>query len=625
MTGSDQNRVPTGGGRVAGLMRLALLLFALLLVALADGFAPGWKDGLDELPGDVAWRISASKQPDARMVLIDVDEASLREIGPWPWPRSVMANLSRQLAAQGVERQIYDIVFETPRADDTVLAGALRSTRSTLAQIFVLDRGAVVHSGLPRGADAGLRCQEGWPQASGFIAPSAAIKHLSVGHITPRIDRDGAVRRLPALICLQQKAYPALALAGLSQASLQLLPAEGWLDPPYRLKFGPQHDAVLPLSATGDIRIPYRLHPDAFIAVSAADVMAGLVPQNLLQGRVAVVGSTALGVNDAVPTPFNGATPGMLIHAELYAGLLDRKLPYTPRHAWVLQLLVFALLSGMLLLVAYRARRARVFLPLLGVLGVALVVALHISALLFAQIWVGWVSVALPLLLGALFLAVHEHWRSRNDRERLFSHLSSYLPAAVASALALQRPSGVVQAERREVTVLIADIRNFSAYCENAPAEEVAAVLHTYIVIAQQVVEEYGGVLESMHGDSILALWPGIDTRAVDAARVLVKRAREFLPASLPAHLAPLALGAGVEAGVALIGSIGPQRRRTHTAMGATVTTAGRLQAMTADLAESVLIGPVLADAMPIDSLHGLGQFLLEGLRRPQHVFAPDT
>ena len=150
-------------------------------------------------------------------------------------------------------------------------------------------------------------------------------------------------------------------------------------------------------------------------------------------------------------------------------------------------------------------------------------------------------------------------------------------------------------------------------------------MLHTYIVIAQQVVEEYGGVLESMHGDSILALWPGIDTRAVDAARVLVKRAREFLPASLPAHLAPLALGAGVEAGVALIGSIGPQRRRTHTAMGATVTTAGRLQAMTADLAESVLIGPVLADAMPIDSLHGLGQFLLEGLRRPQHVFAPDT
>ena len=124
-------------------MRLALLLFALLLVALADGFAPGWKDGLDELPGDVAWRISASKQPDARMVLIDVDEASLREIGPWPWPRSVMAKLSRQLAAQGVERQIYDIVFETPRADDAVLAGALRSTRSTLAQIFVRDRGAV--------------------------------------------------------------------------------------------------------------------------------------------------------------------------------------------------------------------------------------------------------------------------------------------------------------------------------------------------------------------------------------------------------------------------------------------------------------------------------------------------
>lgn len=624
---SDRSRAPSGGRRIARLTRLALLLLSLLLLVLADWMMPGWKDGPDEQASDMAWRISASHRPESRVVLVDIDEASLREIGPWPWPRSKVAELSRRLATEGVRRQIFDIVFETPRVGDATLAAALVAADATIAQIFVVDRGVVVRSGQPAGALAGLTCQDGWPRASGFIAPATSLKAPSVGHITPRIDRNGAVRRLPALVCLQQQVFPTLALAGLSQhvSDLRLLPADGWLDPSYRVQFGPDARDVLPLSATGDVRVPYAIHPDAFVAISAADVLAGRVPQHLLRGRAAVIGSTALGVNDAVPTPFNGATAGMLIHAELYAGLLDRRLPYTPRNAWLLQSAVFALLAGGLLLVAGRARRANVFLPLLGLLGVGLVIALHVATLLFAGLWIGWMSVAVPLLLSALLLAVHEHWRSRNDRERLFSHLSSYLPAAVASALALQRPSGVVQAERREVTVLIADIRNFSAYCENTPAEEVAAVLHTYIVIAQQVVERYGGVLESMHGDSILALWSGVDPRAVSAARELVRRAAEFLPAALPEHLAPLALGAGVEAGPALIGSIGPQRRRTHTAMGATVTTAGRLQAMTADLAEHVLIGPTLAGAMPVDELHGLGQFLLEGLRRPQNVFAPDS
>ena len=58
--------------------------------------------------------------------------------------------------------------------------------------------------------------------------------------------------------------------------------------------------------------------------------------------------------------------------------------------------------------------------------------------------------------------------------------------------------------------------------------------------------------------------------------------------------------------------------------MGATVTTASRLQAMTSDLAENILLGPLFAQALPEDRLRGLGQFLLEGMRRPQNVFAPD-
>ena len=616
---------PSGNRRLVWLSRVALLLLPVFLLALAGLLAPGWTQGLDEFAGDLGWRLAASRQPERRVVLIDIDEASLRELGPWPWPRGQVAELARRLEDYGARKQIYDIVFETPRAGDVQLAEALLTSRASVAQIFVLDRGVAVKSGNPVGALAGEKCPPGLPQAAGYIAPSASLAVSSVGHITPRIDKDGAVRRLPLLVCLGQQVYPALALAGLldGHASVPRLQAgTGLLDPAQFLAFGAH--GQIPLSASADVRVPYDIAPENLVAISAADVMAGRVPARLLQGRTVLVGSTALGVNDAVPTPFNGATAGMLIHAELYVGLLDGRIPYTPRGVLLLQAILFVAGGCGLLLVAGRARRANVFLPLLGILGAFLIFALHIALLLFARLWLGWAAVALALLLAALLLAIYEHWRSRSERERLFSHLSSYLPAAVASALALQRPSGVVQAERREVTVLIADIRNFSAYCENAPAEEVAAVLHAYITIAQQVVEEYGGVLEAMHGDSLLALWPRLDSRALDAADKLIKRADRFLPAVLPENLAPLALGVGIESGPALIGSIGPQRRRTHTAMGATVTTASRLQAMTADLAENILLGPLFAQALPEDRLRGLGQFLLEGMRRPQNVFAPD-
>lgn len=606
------------------LIRLALLLLSVLGVVVVDQVWPSWKAGLDEYVSDLGWRMVAGKQSERRVVLVDIGESSLREFGPWPWPRSQVAALSQKLAAYGVGKQIFDIVFEAPREGDDKLAAALSATPSVIAQIFVVDHGVSVASGTLRGGLVKPPCPADWAQAIGYVAPAAALGVGTAGHITPRIDDDGAVRRMPAMVCYQGAAYPALALSSLMPAeagALRLLPGDGWLEPAYRLSW-PHSGEGVPVSASGDVRIPYRIHPDGVIAVAASDVLAGRVPDELLRGAMVVIGSTALGINDAVPTPFSGATAGMLIHAELLAGLLDQRIPYTPKGAALLQVLMLVLLSGGLLVVAGRTQRANVFLPLLGLLGACLVATAHVALLLLAQMWVGWVLVAAPLLLAALLLAVYEHWRSRSERERLYSHLSSYLPAAVANVLAGQQPSDRVQAERREVTVLIADIRNFSAYCESAPAEEVAAVLHAFIITAQQVIEEQGGVVEAVQGDSVLALWPQPDIRAVAAAQSLQARAPQFLPDSLPENLAPLALGVGVEAGFALVGSIGPKRRRTHAAMGATVTTASRLQAMTADLAEDVLIGPVLAQCLPPERLRGLGQFLLEGMRRPKSVFA---
>ena len=85
----------------------------------------------------------------------------------------------------------------------------------------------------------------------------------------------------------------------------------------------------------------------------------------------------------------------------------------------------------------------------------------------------------------------------------------------------------------------------------------------------------------------------------------------------------PLALGIGIETGNALVGFFGPARRRTHAALGETVTIASRLQALTADLAQPILIGEGAAAHLAADAVTSLGSFLLEGLRRPRLVYAP--
>ncbi|PZP49202.1 MAG: hypothetical protein DI596_15855, partial [Azospira oryzae] len=208
-------------------------------------------------------------------------------------------------------------------------------------------------------------------------------------------------------------------------------------------------------------------------------------------------------------------------------------------------------------------------------------------------------------------------------------NLASYLPEPVAADIAFREPTGTIDAQRREVTVMVADIRNFSAYCEGRPAEEAAALLHAFFTAATRIVEDHEGLVEEITGDAVMAVWnalrdcPDHPARALAAARQLQAEAERLFTTQPPPGLEPLALGIGIETGSALVGSFGPARRRTHTVLGETVTIALRLQALTADLAQPILVGEGAAARLADDRLISLGAFLLEGLRRSHVVYAP--
>lgn len=639
-----------GGLLLAGLSCLALQLLA----------AP-WLQALEERSGDWAWAFMAEHTQERRLVVVDIDERSLSEIGPWPWPRATQARLIEQLAQLGARQQILDIVFTTPRADDAPLAQAIARHQPVLAQVFALEQGGTPSVGHLAGALVWPSCPAPFASAQGYLANVPALLAAAsstkpppvVGHITPRIAHDGILRHQPAIICMGSQAYPALALAALMHAGAEphvALQRGHWLQAPWLLTGNPVLGQV-PLNEQGDLRIPWRLHPDSFISLSAADVLAGRVPPPLLAGAWVLVGSSAFGLNDTIATPFGGVASGLQAHAQLLTALMDGRVPATPRIAPLLQAL--AALSSVALLyalvrpaklpaqgavsqrMAARARRAPVYLlPLAGV-GLALLLwLLHGALQTLAGWWLGWTTPVLFVLFAGIYWGVLEHAQSRIDRDRLYAHLSSYLPAPVAAALALQRPSSAIEAQTRQVSVLFADIRNFSAYCEARPPEEAAAVLHAFFAAATRVVQSHGGVIEAFQGDAILAVWNGElrhnDTashtnhaqQALQAAIDLLQAVQGILPDPAPAGLEPLSLGVGVETGPAMAGSFGLASRRTHMVMGRTVTIASRLVGMTADLSHPILVGEGLAAQVGGAGLQSMGTFLLDGMRVPHHIYA---
>ena len=639
----------------------AALAAALLTLLPALWFGQPWLQALQERASDWAWRQAASRQDERRLIIVDIDERSLAAIGPWPWPRATQAQLIERIAQAGAGQQILDIVFAEPRPGDPLLAQALQRHDSLLAQVFALEQGGQPSVGQLAGALPWPSCPAPFGQASGYVANSASLQPAPAtaatpattppatapaGHITPRIASDGITRHQPAIICHAGRSYPALAIAallhGAGDTRLQLQRGD-WLQAPWLLQPG-SGLAPIPLDERGDLRIPWRQHPDSFISLSAADLLTGAPPPGLLDGAWVLIGSSAFGLNDTIATPFDGAASGLQAHAQLLTALIDGQLPRTPRIAPALQALAglaSALLLCALLLHGTRPaapasaapRRLQAYqLPLAGIALAALLWLGHSLLQTQSPWWLGWAAPALFTLLTGLYLGIFEHARSRIDRDRLYSHLSSYLPAPVAAALALQPPSSAIQAQLRQVSVLFADIRNFSAYCEARPPEESAAVLHAFFSTATRIVQQHGGVIEAFQGDAIIAVWNGqLQTdpsaaphagAALQAAIALQNAVQSQLQGPPPEGLEPLTLGIGVETGPATVGSFGLASRRTHMVMGRTVTIASRLVHMTADLSHPILVGEGLAGQLGGAGLQSMGTFLLDGMRVPHHIYA---
>lgn len=605
-------------------------LFSVGVWALASQSLNSW----DEQLGSFSWRFAESTSQEKRIIVVDIDEASIQKYGSWPWSRNQVAELLQKVDAAGASLKVVDIVFDQARPGDERLAQQLASPAPTvIAQVFALGDESPVRAGQLSGSLNMPFCPSASFAARGYIAPTSLLtqRATQVGHVSPAVDVDGAIRHMPALICQDNKAYPALSISAMLASGMtgsgqsQVIAGQSWMDPANWLQIGSQR---LPLDDKGLMRISYGLPRSAFTAVSATDVLSNQIPSNVLKGAWVVVGATAFGAGDVITTPLSKTVGGYEVHVQMLSAILDQSTPYTPRWAKFWPMAMGGLITIALLLGLYFKRNQGWVLPLLGVMGVLASVAIHTVALLQFHWWLGWLAPAIFTGFVTLTLVGAELIRTRAERERIFHHLSSYLPESVARQLALSQPSSRVHADRYDATVMCVDIRNFSAFCEANLPEDTANVLHVFYGKAVEIIQAHGGAVEQMVGDGLIAAW-NVSTRcddhgqkALDAAHELSRVLRAQLPVSASLDSPALDIGIGLESGQVLAGSFGPHHRRVHTVLGHTVTVASRLEAMTAELGFPILLGPQLVACTRFAQAQLLGEFLLPGLTDAVSIYA---
>lgn len=619
--------------------RIAVTLLPLILAVLhAVGVVPmGLLQRLDDLIYDTRLRATMPATLDARVVIVDIDEKSLSEIGRWPWPRDRVAQLvdtlfdDQRIALLGFDtvfaepddssglRQLQRLAagpladqpgfaervqaLQTDLDHDARLARALKDRPVVLGYYFTSDRGGHTSGVLPEPAMRADTLQGRSIQATQWngyganIAPLAAVAPRA-GFFNAINERDGVVRSLPLLAEHGGQYYESLSLAMfrllLGDPKVEPgFPPEQFLSPDYqalesvRLVRG-DTSLGIPVDDRVTALVPFRgaggPQGGSFTYVSAADLLAGRVPAEQLKGKIVLLGSTAPGLLDLRVTPVGQAYPGVETHANLIAALLDGELIVKPDYALGYELVVLVL-SGLLLALALPLlSAARAVLLSLGVVGVlvGLNLWLYLEHGLVLPLASSVVTAGFAFALNMSYGYLVES-RAKRELAQLFG---TYVPPELVDEMVKDPDSYSMDAATRELTVMFCDMRGFTQIAEGMEPTQLQALLNTVFSRLTSIIRGHRGTIDKYMGDCVMAFWgapvsmPNHAALAVQAALNMAQALKAVNQGRQQAGQAAIGVGIGLNTGAMCVGDMGSDVRRSYTVIGDAVNLGSRLEGL---------------------------------------------
>lgn len=600
-------------------------LFALLggVLALLSLFELGYWHGLQTLDHRVAdiflrWQAQARQAP-ADVVLIDIDQSSLNDpqmyelAGAWSWPRAIHAELIQALAAHEPRAIVVDIILSPPDRfrpeNDTALAQAVAAFPRVFVPTVLMEDSSQQAPLALAPAAMGIRRlgAQADPQAQyGIDAPIALPPELwRTGYINFVKDEDGIGRRTELGRQVQGWWIPHM-VGRVAQEMQFPLPRQD----SFRLHWYGQ-------SFT---RIPYA---QAYLSSQMGDGKLPFDPK----GKIIIIGATASGLLDFVPTPLDATTPGPFVLATGMANLQENDwLRDAP--AWVNLLLAMGLLA-IYLLASYR-RMSPVWLAGSFVLVIGLSVLCSLWLLGRDVYWMP-VSALSVVALGLFAMGLLSTRLEMQQRQHVQAMFSRFLDPRIVSELAESEDNQ--QEEKpgsREVTMLFSDIRGFTTLSERHSPEAVVNILNRYFERQVEVIFRHGGTLDKFIGDAIMAMWgapvaqPNHAELAVAAALEMAQVSEHFARELDQSHPGSnFDIGIGIHSGLAVVGFLGTTRRMEYTAIGDTVNVASRIEGCTKGVARVLVSADTRAMCADGFVFRDRGTFQLKGREQGVQLYEP--
>jgi adenylate cyclase len=618
--------------RLARRFGLARLLALSLLIALA-GLRVADPPPLEELrvrTFDLFQVIQPRVSTERPVVIVDIDEKSLKTFGQWPWPRTRIADLITRLTQMGALVIAFDIVFAEPDrmspsiaadtfrnlddatreklrslpSNDSVLADALRHSRVVLGESGLPFASAQTDAKLP---PTGIATLGNDPRPyllnyPGLLRNVPVLEQAATGRglFTIRVERDGIVRRVPMVMQAQGAILPSLTLEMLrvvSGTNTLLIKTD---------EAGIRSVAVpgfeIPTNRNGQLWINFAPH-DSARYVSVADVLAGNVAPDRIARRLVLIGTSAVGLLDSKTTPIDPVMPGVEVHAQVLESALTGSLLTTPNYAIGAELCAAILLGAAIIWLTPILNPA--ILLGLGALIVASTVGASWYLYLQDKVLIDFTYPLLSSLLVYLTLVFSNYFSEQAQRRRIRSAFGQYLSPTLVEQLAQSPEKLVLGGEQRNMTIMFSDVRGFTTISElykNDP-QGLTSLMNRFLTPLTNAIIDRKGTIDKYMGDAIMAFWnaplddASHEINACNAALDMqdriakLNREREQEAQSSGKPFISLQVGVGLNTGLCVVGNMGSDLRFDYSVLGDSVNLASRLEGQSKTYGVPIIAG----------------------------------
>lgn len=560
-------------------------------------------------------------KPSPNIVILEITDASLNKIGRWPWSRTKHAQILDNLRAYGAKVVMFDIVFAEPESEatDNAFVAAINRFVATGRNSVVLSYGVtdapdqiiekipdfLPMSSMITGQPEKDSMPRAWrPDRYNFVAPALQNSQASFGFFNAVPDLDGVFRTTQVAQQMDDMYLPSLGFKGFTdfysdgqsrKVSLETVPGA------HRLRIHSENgEHVVPLNAQGELKVRFYGGEDVFRRVSADQVILDPNPaQNeefkaIFGGRAVLLGSAALGANDLRHTPVDPLMPGMYMHANLFHALDQLYFYAKDDDGLLVSLALFFLGVGVVLLLT-RAKS-----PTVETSGTILILGALFAADYFYFAPKGYFIRLFFALTGTLTLyawfTILNMFSEAREKKKVRDAFSRYVAPEIVKEMLSNPDKLKVGGEKREITMLFSDVRDFTTISERLTAQELSTLLNIYMGKMTDILFESGGTLDKYIGDAMVGFWgapidvPEHAYHAVRGAKLMLEALPEINKEFEKRKFPRINVGIGLNTGEASVGNMGSDKIFQYTALGDNMNLASRLESLTKEYGVNLMI-----------------------------------